>query len=161
MTGHLVLSTVHTNGAAQALTRLVDMEIPPFLVASSLNLVVAQRLVRRVCDECSEPHVPGDEILAALAVDLDTLTQANPRRGVGCLKCGMTGYRGRLGAFEVLPVTAKLRRAFAHDPTEETLLNAGHGFISLQEAALQHAAAGRTTFEEVLRVTQVDAPEPA
>ncbi len=160
LTGHLVLSTVHTNGAAQALTRLVDMEIPPFLVASSLNLVVGQRLVRRVCSECSEPHVPTDEILAALAVDLDTLTQANPRRGAGCLKCGMSGYRGRLGAFEVLPVTTKVRRAFAHDPTEETLLSAGDGFITLQEAALQHAAAGRTTFEEVLRVTQVDAPEP-
>ncbi|MCZ3389349.1 MAG: Flp pilus assembly complex ATPase component TadA [Actinomycetia bacterium] len=160
LTGHLVLSTVHTNGAAQALTRLVDMDIPPFLVASSLNLVVAQRLVRRICSECSEPQVPSDEILAALAVDLDTLAQANPRRGAGCLKCGMTGYRGRLGAFELLPVTTKLRRAFAHDPTEETLLTAGSGFIPLQEAALQHAIAGRTTFEEVLRVTQVDAPEP-
>jgi type II secretory ATPase GspE/PulE/Tfp pilus assembly ATPase PilB-like protein len=151
---------VHTNGAVQALTRLVDMEIAPFLVASSLNLVVAQRLVRRVCDDCSEPYVPTDEILASLSVDLKTLTQATPRRGAGCMKCGMTGYRGRLGAFEVLPVTTSLRRAFAHEPTEETLLDHANGFVTLQESALRHAASGATTFEEVLRVTQVDAPEP-
>ena len=123
LTGHLVLSTVHTNGAVQALTRLVDMEIPPFLVASSLNLVVAQRLVRRVCSECSEPHVPTDEILAALAVDLDTLTQANPRRGAGCLKCGMTGYRGRLGRLRGAPgdrqAATRLRpRPHRGDPPE-------------------------------------------
>ncbi|MCZ3386725.1 MAG: Flp pilus assembly complex ATPase component TadA [Actinomycetia bacterium] len=158
LTGHLVLSTVHTNGAAQALTRLVDMEIPPFLVASSLNLVVAQRLLRCICGGCSEPHEPSDDILASLSVDRATLVGANPRRGTGCLKCGMTGYRGRLGAFEVLPVTAGVRRAFAHDPTEQTLLDSDH-FITLQEAALRHAASGRTTFEEVLRVTQVDAPQ--
>lgn len=158
LTGHLVLSTLHTNNAAQALTRLVDMAIPPFLVASSLNLVVAQRLVRQVCPECSEPHAPSAEVLAALAVDPDTLTQASPRRGGGCLKCGMSGYRGRLGTFEVLPVTTSLRHAFAHTPTEETLLNSGRDFSSLRESALEHAASGRTTFEEVLRITQVDAP---
>ncbi len=160
LTGHLVLSTVHTNGAAQALTRLVDMEIAPYLVASSLNLVVAQRLVRRVCEDCAEPYVPSDEILATLAVDLSTLTHAEPRRGTGCVTCGTTGYRGRLGVFEVLPITAALRRAFAHEPTEETLLDVDPGFVTLQQAALHHAAKGLTTFEEVLRVTQVDAPEP-
>jgi type IV pilus assembly protein PilB len=159
LTGHLVLSTVHTNGAVQALTRLVDMDIAPYLVASSLNLVVAQRLLRRVCSECSEPYVPTDEILATLSVDLDTLTQANPRRGAGCLTCGMSGYRGRIGAFEVLPITSGLRRAFAHEPTEDTLLSSGQRFMTLQEAAIQHAASGRTTFDEVLRMTQVDAPE--
>jgi type IV pilus assembly protein PilB len=160
LTGHLVLSTVHTNGAAQALTRLVDMEIAPYLVASSLNLVVAQRLVRRVCEDCAEPYVPSDEILATLAVDLSTLSHAEPRRGTGCVTCGTTGYRGRLGVFEVLPITAALRRAFAHEPTEETLLDVDPGFVTLQQAALHHAAKGLTTFEEVLRVTQVDAPEP-
>jgi type IV pilus assembly protein PilB len=160
LTGHLVLSTVHTNGAVQALTRLVDMDIAPYLVASSLNLVVAQRLLRRICSECSEPYVPTDEILATLAVDLDTLTQANPRRGAGCLTCGMSGYRGRIGAFEVLPITSSLRRAFAHDPTEETLLGSDQPFMTLQQAAIEHAASGRTTFDEVLRMTQVDAPEP-
>jgi type IV pilus assembly protein PilB len=159
LTGHLVLSTVHTNGAVQALTRLVDMEIPSFLVASSLNLVVAQRLVRRVCEACSEPYTPSDDVLAALGVDLDTLTHAAPRKGAGCLECASTGFRGRIGAFEVLPITTTLRRAFAHDPTEQTLVEHRQGFISLRQAALEHAAAGRTTFDEVLRVTQVDAPE--
>lgn len=159
LTGHLVLSTVHTNGAAQALTRLVDMEIAPYLVASSLNLVVAQRLLRQICSGCSEPDSPNDEILASLGVDLRAFPNAEPRRGVGCLKCGMTGYRGRLGAFEVLPITAAVRHAFAHDPSEQTLFTSGRGFVTLQEAALEHAASGRTTFEEVLRVTQVDSPE--
>jgi len=72
----------------------------------------------------------------------------------------MSGYRGRLGAFEVLPITTSLRHAFSHAPTEETLLNRAGGFVSLQQAALQHALSGQTTFEEVLRITQVDAPDP-
>jgi type II secretory ATPase GspE/PulE/Tfp pilus assembly ATPase PilB-like protein len=145
----------------QALTRLVDMEIPPYLVASSLNMVVAQRLLRRVCSECAEPYEPTDEVLDVLALDLATLTNASPHRGTGCLQCGMTGYRGRLGAFEVLPVTGNVRRAFSHEPTEDTLLQNAQGFQPLHAAALEHAASGFTTFEEVLRVTQVDAPEPA
>jgi type II secretory ATPase GspE/PulE/Tfp pilus assembly ATPase PilB-like protein len=154
-----VLSTVHTNGAVQALTRLVDMEIAPYLVASSLNLVVAQRLLRSVCPDCAEPYHPDPDALRALGVDGPALAATTPHRGTGCLKCGMTGYRGRIGAFEVLPVTADLRRAFSHEPTESTLLNHAHGFLSLQDAGVQHALAGRTTFEEVLRVTQVDAPQ--
>ena len=88
LTGHLVLSTVHTNGAVQALTRLVDMEIAPFLVASSLNLVVAQRLVRRVCDDCSEPYVPTDEILASLGSRPEDADPGDAPSGAGCLKCG-------------------------------------------------------------------------
>jgi type IV pilus assembly protein PilB len=159
LTGHLVLSTVHTNGAVQALTRLVDMEIAPYLVASSLNLVVAQRLLRSVCQDCSEPYEPDPDALRSLGVDDSALATTNPHHGTGCLKCGMTGYRGRIGAFEVLPVTADLRRAFSHEPTESTLLSQAEGFLSLQDAGVQHALAGRTTFEEVLRVTQVDAPK--
>lgn len=159
LTGHLVLSTVHTNGAVQALTRLVDMEIPPYLVASALNLVVAQRLLRKVCDACREEYVPGSEVVAVLGLDPESL--GTPHRGTGCLECGMSGYRGRLAAFEVLPVTTRLRHAFSHNPTEEALLEGATGFLSLQQAAFAHAAAGRTTYEEVLRVTQVDAPEPS
>ncbi|MFL6180439.1 MAG: GspE/PulE family protein [Actinomycetes bacterium] len=164
LTGHLVLSTVHTNGAVQALTRLVDMEIAPYLVASSLNLVVAQRLVREICRDCAEPYNPSEEILETLQVDAGQLASGSPQRGTGCLQCGMTGFRGRLGVFEVLPITSGLRRAFSHEPSEQTLLanagstNAGE-FVTLQRAASHHALAGRTTFEEVLRVTQVDAPD--
>jgi type IV pilus assembly protein PilB len=157
LTGHLVLSTVHTNGAVQALTRLVDMEIAPYLVASSLNLVVAQRLVREICRDCSEPYLPDEEILEVLGVDPARLAAATPHRGTGCLHCGMTGFRGRLGVFEVLPITSALRRAFSHEPTEHTLLTHADGLVTLQAAATPHALAGRTTFEEVLRVTQVDA----
>ncbi|HEX5018669.1 MAG TPA: GspE/PulE family protein [Actinomycetes bacterium] len=159
LTGHLVLSTVHTNGAVQALTRLVDMEIAPYLVASSLNLVVSQRLVRRICDDCAEDDTPSEEVVQALAIPHDLLRGATPRRGAGCLHCGMTGYRGRIGVFEVLPITAGLRSAFAREPTEDTLRRHAEAFTSLQQAAIRHAASGVTTFEEVLRVTQVDAPE--
>ena len=162
LTGHLVLSTVHTNGAVQALTRLVDMEIAPYLVASSLNLVVAQRLVREICGDCAESYTPSEEILETLGVDADQLAAGSPHRGTGCLHCGMTGFRGRLGVFEVLPITSALRRAFSHEPSEHTLLanaglTSGGEFVTLQRAATHHALAGRTTFEEVLRVTQVDA----
>ena len=159
LTGHLVLSTVHTNGAIQALTRLVDMEIAPYLVASSLNLVLAQRLVRRVCGDCAEPYSPNPEIFEALQVDPDTVSTSEPHRGTGCLHCGMTGYRGRIGVFEVLPITSGLRSAFSHEPTEDTLRRHAKGFVTLQEAALRHAAAGVTTVEEVLRVTEVDVPD--
>ena len=162
LTGHLVLSTVHTNGAVQALTRLVDMEIAPYLVASSLNLVVAQRLVREICGDCAEGYTPSEEIVETLGVDADQLAAGSPHRGTGCLHCGMTGFRGRLGVFEVLPITSALRRAFSHEPSEHTLLinaglTSGGEFVTLQRAATHHALAGRTTFEEVLRVTQVDA----
>ena len=148
---------------SQALTRLVDMEIPPFLVASSLNLVVAQRLVRRVCDECSEPHVPTDEILAALAVDLDTLTQADPAPRGGLpqvrddrLPRPARRLRGAPGDRQAAP---RLRpRPHRGDPPGRTR----HGFITPAGGRLcSTRRPARTTFEEVLRVTQVDAPEPA
>ncbi|HMC70361.1 MAG TPA: GspE/PulE family protein, partial [Mycobacteriales bacterium] len=118
LTGHMVLTTLHTNSAPAALTRLVDMGVEPFLVASSLSLVVAQRLVRRVCDACSAPYTPAGRILSLLGIDEDDLAQATPRRGTGCSECGGTGYRGRIGVFEVLPVTASMRAVLMTTPTE-------------------------------------------
>jgi type II secretory ATPase GspE/PulE/Tfp pilus assembly ATPase PilB-like protein len=158
LTGHLVLSTLHTNGAVQALTRMVDMEIAPYLVASSLNVVVAQRLVRQVCNDCAEPHHPDDEIITILGIDKKRLAGSTPRQGAGCLSCGMTGYHGRIGVFEVFAITSAIRRAFSYEPTEQTLMDNAGDFVTLQQAALHHALSGRTTFDEVLRVTQVDAP---
>ena len=109
MTGHLVLTTLHTNDAVSALTRLVDMGIEPFLIASSLSLVVAQRLVRRPCADCAEPYMPSARVLSMLGLTEADLADATPMRGVGCTECGGTGYRGRTGIFEVLPVTASVR----------------------------------------------------
>ncbi len=158
LTGHLVLTTLHTNDAVSAITRLVEMGVEPFLVASSLTLVVAQRLVRRPCFSCAAEYVPSARTLALLGlVDAD-LTGATPRRGKGCAECGGTGYRGRTGVFEVLPVTAGLRKVLLSTPTEAAIGAAAreHGMTTLRASALAAAYRGETTFEEVLRSTHVD-----
>jgi type IV pilus assembly protein PilB len=158
LTGHLVLTTLHTNDAVSAITRLVEMGVEPFLVASSLTLVVAQRLVRRPCAACAADYVPSSRTLALLGlVDAD-LSDATPKRGKGCAECGGTGYRGRTGVFEVLPVTAALRKVLLSTPTEAAIGAAAreHGMTTLRASALAAAHRGETTYEEVLRATHVD-----
>ncbi len=155
LTGHLVLSTLHANSAPAALTRMVDMGVEPFLVASSLTCVVAQRLVRRPCRRCATPYEPDAELLASIGVTPEQMATANPLRGSGCGDCGGSGYSGRLGVFEVMPVTAAVRRTLLADPTEAAVERAAResGVRSLRESALLVAAAGGTTYEEVARVT--------
>jgi type IV pilus assembly protein PilB len=158
LTGHLVLTTLHTNDAVSAITRLVDMGVEPFLVASSLTLVVAQRLVRRPCVSCAAEYVPSPRTLALLGlVDAD-LEGATPTRGKGCADCGGTGYRGRTGVYEVLPVNAALRKVLLSTPTEAAIGAAAreHGMTTLRASALAAAHRGETTYEEVLRATHVD-----
>jgi len=159
MTGHLVLTTLHTNDAVAALTRLVDMGVEPFLVASALSLVVAQRLVRKPCASCAVPYVPDQRTLAMLGITEHDLVGATPRRGRGCADCAGTGYRGRMGVFEVLPVTAALRRVLLTSPTEDAVGAAAreNGMQTLRASALAAAHRGETTYEEVLRATHVDA----
>ncbi len=158
LTGHLVLTTLHTNDAVSAVTRLVDMGVEPFLVASSLSLVVAQRLVRTPCRACAAPYVPSPRTLAMLGLTAADLADATPRRGKGCAECGGTGYRGRTGVFEVLPVTAHLRQVLLTTPTEAAIGAAArsHGMLTLRASALAAAHCGETTYEEVLRATHVD-----
>jgi type IV pilus assembly protein PilB len=158
LTGHLVLTTLHTNDAISAITRLVDMGVEPFLVASSLSLVVAQRLVRRPCDACLTDYVPSPRTLSLLGITEDDLAGATPKRGKGCAECGGTGYRGRTGVFEVLPVTAELRHVLLTSPTEASIGAAAraHGMATLRTSALAAAHRGETTYEEVLRATHVD-----
>jgi type IV pilus assembly protein PilB len=154
LTGHLVMSTLHTNNAAAAVTRLVDMGAEPFLVASSLSLVVAQRLVRVPCASCAQPYNPPDELLAALGITRTALDGATPRRGLGCTECNETGYRGRVGVFEVVPVTQQIRDVVLKSPTEVAVAReaAGLGSMTLRQAALTKAWRGETTFEEVMRM---------
>jgi len=161
MTGHLVLTTLHTNDAVAALTRLVDMGIQPFLIASSLSLVVAQRLVRRPCADCAAPYTPSARVLTLLGLTEADLVGATPIRGRGCGECGGTGYRGRTGIFEVLPVTASVRSVLSHTPTEAAVGAAARaaGMTTLRGSGLARARRGETTFEEVLRVSQVDVTE--
>jgi type IV pilus assembly protein PilB len=163
LTGHLVLTTLHTNDAVRAITRIVDMGIEPFLVASSLTLVVAQRLVRRICPDCSVPHRPSDEVLALLGLTEHELVGSAPRVGAGCTNCSGSGYKGRTGIFEVLPVTAGLRAVLLENPTESALsaVAQAEGVATLRMSALSAARRGITTYEEVLRVTHVDAVDPS
>src|SRR5437773_6426705 len=109
LTGHLVLSTLHTNDAPSAIGRLIDMGIEPFLVASSVNLVLAQRLVRKVCAYCRRPAVLTDEVLAELQMERALLQGATIIEGAGCVECSNTGYRGRAGVYEVMSITTTLR----------------------------------------------------
>jgi len=158
LTGHLVLTTLHTNDAVAAVTRLVDMGVEPFLVASSLSLVVAQRLLRTPCRSCISPYVPSPRTLLLLGITEADLVDATPQRGKGCSDCGSTGYRGRTGVFEVLPVTAQMRQVLLSTPTEAAIgaVARAHGMLTLRASALAAAHRGETTYEEVLRTTHVD-----
>jgi type IV pilus assembly protein PilB len=155
LTGHLVLTTLHTKNAAAAVTRLVDMGAEPYLVASSLTLVVAQRLVRRPCKNCAAPYQPDPKLLRRLGVTAAELAKGTPLMGVGCTECNGSGYRGRVGIFEVLIISENIRDVLLSSPTERAVALAAdaEGMRTMRDAALRKAFAGETTFEEVLRVT--------
>ena len=156
LTGHLVLSTVHTNNAAAAITRMRDLGVPSFLLSSVLIGVVAQRLVRLVCDQCAETS----ELSAAQATALDirvpegASTKLPVRVGKGCPRCRQTGLYGRLGVYEVLPVDRTIRNLIRTDADANEILSAAKadGMVSMRESAIRHLAQGRTAFAEVVRV---------
>jgi len=150
-TGHLVLSTLHTNDAAATITRLLDLGIEPYMLASSLHLIMAQRLVRRVCQTCAEPYDPDPEALRVLQINK---TGASFRRGRGCNACRKTGNAGRIGVFEVMPITGPLARLIEAKSPETALRTQARtdGTTLLAEHAATRVAAGITTPEEVLRV---------
>jgi CheY-like chemotaxis protein len=158
MTGHLVLSTLHTNDAPAAVSRLIDMGVEPFLITSSLTLVVGQRLARVPCPKCSEPVDADPKTLELLGLDPDQIDGAGLRSGPGCGFCAQTGYQGRLGLFEVVRVTRKIRELIVARATEVALKEEAvtGGMRSMRADGLAKALAGRTTLEEVLRVTPPD-----
>jgi type IV pilus assembly protein PilB len=155
LTGHLVLSTLHTNDAASAVTRLTEMGIEPFLVGSALDCVLAQRLARKVCSKCVQQVVPEAEILKAAGFD-DDIVEARPSipRAVGCSVCSNTGYRGRLALHEVLTVTEEIERmAVARASSEEiSRIAQEQGMRTLRDDGLAKVLLGRTTLEEIGRV---------
>ena len=153
LTGHLVLSTLHTNGAASAITRLLDLGVEPFLVASSVSLVVAQRLVRRLCRHCRAPYQASPDVLAQLGLSDSALPVY---RAVGCERCHHTGYRGRVGVFELLPIDTRLSALIAERATEAAILEEAEsqGLASLLEAAGEKVRRGETSPDEVFRVIQ-------
>jgi type IV pilus assembly protein PilB len=161
LTGHLVLSTVHTNDAPSTLGRLMDMGVEPFLVSSSMNLILAQRLLRKVCSKCRKPVSVGEELARELQMDPDRLSRAEIMRGKGCPDCNNTGYKGRLGAFEVMPISASLREMVLNRTSAMELKNQAmrEGMLSLRQDALLKLEVGITTPEEVLKETAPDEEE--
>lgn len=159
LTGHLVLSTLHTNDAASAVTRLVDMGVEPFLVASSLIGLLAQRLVRKVCSACRRVHEPTDEELLELGLTGERLAEARQKviyEPVGCPECNDTGYRGREGIYEMMPVDDDVRALILKNVDSNSILKAAiqNGMLTLKEHGAQKVLDGVTTIEEVLRVTR-------
>ena len=157
MTGHLVLSTLHTNDAITSALRLTDMGVDPYLVAASLKGVLAQRLVRKVCDSCGEPHEP-DANEAQLIKTLSrqrSLGEINLRKGRGCPHCFNTGYRGRIGVFELLEIDRPMADALRENDIRQfnEAVRNNRSFRPLNVSALGLAAEGVTTLSEVMRVS--------
>ena len=155
LTGHLVLSTLHTNDSSSAFSRLIDMGIEPFLVSSSILGVMAQRLIRRVCERCKESYAPSEEALRNIGLADKIGQNITFNKGIGCKLCNSSGYKGRLGIYEILKVSPKvqetvLKRASADDIRAIAIKE---GLSTLRDAALQKLLAGLTTPEEVMRVT--------
>jgi len=158
LTGHLVFSTLHTNDAPSAVTRLVDIGVKPFLVASSTRCLMAQRLVRKICKQCAQPYVPTDGEMRALNLTPDSLKSATPMKGRGCSNCSNTGNRGRFGIFEIFIIDDEARKLI-YDRVPVSVLRARAremGMRTLREDGIRKVIAGLTTPEEVVRATVGD-----
>jgi type IV pilus assembly protein PilB len=164
LTGHLVFSTLHTNDAPSAITRLVDIGIQPFLVASSVMAIMAQRLVRKVCPKCKVRYEPPAHLLTGIGLRPEIVKKANFMKGKGCANCNKTGYRGRMGIYELMTMTSQVREmAFKGESTLNVRKMARkQGMHTLFEDGMIKALKGLTTIDEVLRITQREmASEPA
>jgi type IV pilus assembly protein PilB len=154
LTGHLVFSTLHTNDAPSSLTRLIDMGLEPFLISSSLILIVAQRLVRQICPKCKEEYIPTPAALQNLGLDINSKFF----RGKGCPACKNTGFLGRIGIFEVLVLNETIRKMVEEKNSADVIRDKAIelGMKSLREDGLEKARLGLTTIEEILRVTEIE-----
>jgi general secretion pathway protein E len=156
LTGHLVFSTLHTNDSASAITRLVDMGVEPFLISSSVLAVAAQRLIRVLCDDCKKAYEPSTIYLESIGVSPDHFNDGHIHKAVGCDKCIGTGYRGRLGIFEIMRLTEKLKSLIltTYDSNQIKSAARREKMMNLRQDGIQKVMNGVTTIEEVLRVTQ-------
>ncbi|MSY06921.1 MAG: type II secretion system protein GspE, partial [Actinobacteria bacterium] len=157
LTGHLVLTTLHTNDAASTPMRLLEMGVEPFLVTSALDVVLAQRLARRLCDRCKEPYQPSEEELLSARWAMETIDIGDwptLHRAVGCSACGRTGYRGRFALHEVMPISEEIERLIIERRSVEDLAKVAQmeGMIPLRQDGLRKAAMGMTSIEEIFRV---------
>lgn len=157
LTGHLVLSTLHTNDAASAIPRFIDMGVEPFLVASTVNMIIAQRLVRKICPNCIDHIEPPVETLNFFMKELGLdISKQKFYKGKGCEECGNTGYKGRIGIYEILVVKENIRQKTLSKSSSETLCQEAkkNGMILMLDDGLNKVASGITTIEEVLRVAK-------
>lgn len=158
LTGHLVFSTLHTNDAPSAITRLVDMGVKPFLVSSSIRAVLAQRLIRKICPDCKEPYSPTETELRALNLNAASLAEARFAKGRGCDRCRGTGYRGRAGIFEIFTVDDEIRHLINENAPVSKIRQRARdlGMRTLREDGIRKVASGMTTPEEVISATMGD-----
>ncbi|HEX3997543.1 MAG TPA: ATPase, T2SS/T4P/T4SS family [Pirellulales bacterium] len=156
LTGHLVFSTLHTNDAPGAITRMIDMGVPAYLVSSSVIAVLAQRLVRVICAKCKQPYTPPDSVLDLAGITPEMAAKANFAKGKGCTSCQKSGYRGRLGIFELMLMTARIRElAFEGAPTQQIRkASVAQGMTTLYHDGIHKVLNGVTTIEEVFRVAK-------
>jgi type II secretory ATPase GspE/PulE/Tfp pilus assembly ATPase PilB-like protein len=154
LTGHLVYSTLHTNAALATIARLFDLELKPFVIASAIEGIIAQRLTRRLCESCKEPAAPKTEILARLGPAFTQIPPAQVFQSKGCTYCNGTGYKGRVGLYEVLVLDDDLRELIANRAGLREMLTRAReiGFRTMIEDARDKVDHGLTTLEEILRV---------
>jgi general secretion pathway protein E/type IV pilus assembly protein PilB len=158
LTGHLVFSTLHTNDAPSAITRIVDIGVKPFLVASAVRAIMAQRLIRKVCPKCRQPYAPTDYEMQTLKLNPEEMKNATIVRGAGCNECSRTGYRGRMGIYEIFQVDDEVRRLI-YEKVPANVIRARArelGMRTLREDGVRKIMAGITTPEEVISITQGD-----
>ena len=158
LTGHLVFSTLHANDAPSTLTRLIDIGVPPYLVASSLNLVMAQRLVRKICPNCIEDYTPTERELKDAGITPEEAKDINFKKGVGCVHCNNTGYSGRTGIFEMLEVTPEIRKLIFEGANQDVIRDAAlrNGMQSLHTSGMEKVIDGTTSINEVIKFTVSD-----
>ena len=159
LTGHLVFSTLHTNDAPSAVARLIDIGVQPFLVATSIRAIMAQRLVRRLCANCKEPGELTEAELRALRIEASQLGEANVMRPVGCERCRQTGYKGRMGIFELFEIDDEVRHMVNNRASTLVLRQRARelGMRTLREDGVRKVLAGLTSAEEVISITLGDA----
>ncbi len=155
LTGHLVFSTLHTNDSPSAFTRLMNMGVEPFLISSSLLGVLAQRLLRRVCEKCKDYYIPSESLLKDMGLEDKIGGNVKFTKGKGCKVCSQSGYKGRIGIYELLRVTPEIQEAVLRKVSADEIreLAVSQGMITLRNAALEKLLLGVTTPEEVMRVT--------
>jgi type IV pilus assembly protein PilB len=158
LTGHMVFSTLHTNDAPSAITRLRDMGVEPFLITATVESILAQRLVRRICVECRTEFEPSDELLMELQLPIETARQYSFYYGRGCQRCNNSGYKGRTGIYELLDVTDEIRDLVTSNASVDDIRNfaRSQGMTTLREAGLKLIFDGVTTIDEVVRETVME-----